>query len=164
MSTTDAYEEKVYFDSRLGEEIRVQRKICGRCKRPIPLGQIEGHPECHRAFLEEEAIQREKIRQNDCMIKFGRVVSRQEEEWMTYPDSRVPGYGETYNQHLKRIEAERRQAYFDRCAARTNRKEKLLPEAEHQLKWLTAQVKIDEREQIEDDANEEKRLKEQTQQ
>jgi hypothetical protein len=75
----------------------------------------------------------------------------------------MAGYRETYNQYKKRIEAERRQAYFDRSAARTNRKERELPETEQRLKWLRAQVLIDEREQVEDDKAEEERLKQKEQ-
>ena len=87
------------------------------------------------------------------------MLSREEQQWRTYPDSHMAGYRETYNQYLKRVEAERRQACYDRRAARTNRKETLLPETRARLKYLEAQVLRDEQDQIDDDKAEEERLK-----
>lgn len=124
--TDTSSEIKEYYDSRSGELIRVQRQICGRCHNSIPLSG-EGHAACRRAFLQEEAANNEEIRKQQCLAQFGAVLSREEQQWRTYPDSRTFGYNETYNQYLKRIEQEKRQAYYDRRTARTNRKERQLP-------------------------------------
>lgn len=141
--------------------IQVQYFLCHRCNQYI-INERVGHPACQRRAIEEESYMREEQRKVTCLQKYGQVLTSFEERRRDYPDQSVNGE-EPYNKMLARIEAERRQSYYDRRAARTDRKEKRLPDAQRQLKWLTAQVKIDEREQVEDDANEEKRLKEQRQ-
>jgi hypothetical protein len=143
----------VYFDSRSGEELTVRKYLCKRCGQYIRADGA-GHPACLKEVEQEHAMELEKERQQRCITKYGRVVSRAEEEWMDYPDYKVAGYGETYNQYLKRIAREKEEAYYKKIADRRSRKEQL-PYLEHELKTLKWQIARDAEEEAAEKAVEE---------
>lgn len=126
-------------DSRSGDIFQVTHHLCHTCNEYI-MTQY-GHPECIRQKREEAAREEENYRQQQCKLKYGQVLSREEEQRRDYPNSRVWGR-ESYNEQLKREEEEKRQARIDELAQR-RRRVKRLEDLKSEVKWLESQIKHD---------------------
>jgi len=140
--------DKVYFDSKSGEELTIRKYLCRRCGQYVR-NDGYGHPACLKEAAAEDAANAEKERQNECIRKYGKVLSRAEEEWRDFPDWKVAGYGETYNEYLARIKRQEREAYYQKLRDRELRKERLA-RLEQEVPVLKAQVARDEEEKAEE--------------
>jgi len=124
-------------------------KLCGHCNEPIL--DFDGyHPSCAKAYLQKENMMLQKRKEQADIEKYGEVLSNTQRWARENPNQIAIGFSETYNQMLARLEDENKQEYFKKCAAREDRKLRLLPAAESRLKWLKGQVMRDEIEEKEE--------------
>ncbi len=153
--------DKTYITSA-GDEVVIRHYLCHRCNQYM---RSQGHPQCAKDAEQEKRIEEwrinKEIREKEDIFRFGEIIYDEKERYMRLnPDFRDTRTNKSWNMMLDEKEAKLKQEYFDRQAARISRKERALPDAEQQYKYLQAQVKIDEQEQFEDDKAEEARLKE----
>jgi hypothetical protein len=122
-------------DSASGEIFEIRREICGHCGNPIPLNG-GGHAACLRAVKEQDSIEHARQLQKFDLETFGEVMPNDQIRQMRlHPDTLIDTTTKlTWNQMLAKKEAERKQAYYDRRAARQDRKERQLPDAIRRLK------------------------------
>jgi hypothetical protein len=130
------------YKVRVGdEEVEMILDTCGYCK--LPIYPQAPHNSCIREVRSELASEMERRRREECMIQFNEILTPSEQQCRLYPDSKVFGYSETYNQRLARIKREKEEAHYKKLADRTDRRERQLPDLERKLQSLKAQVARD---------------------
>jgi hypothetical protein len=128
-------------DSKSGELISVRRDLCNHCGEYIY--NPYGHPACIRKAQQDAVMEEQKWQDEQDIQQFGHVIHDPTERLRRlYPNEKVMGYQETWNQELARKEKEKKEAAEEEVRQNAGRKvrlSKLLEEVE----WLKKQIEAD---------------------
>lgn len=114
-----------------------------RCKICSQFMGSEPHRACLRVVEERKAMEREQLRQQECIKKYGQVLDSIEEQRRDFPTQRVYGH-ESYNDQLKREAERKRQERFEELRQRRVRKQRLI-DIDYERKQLVKAIANDDR-------------------
>jgi hypothetical protein len=96
-------------DSKSGELISIRRDLCNYCGEYI-FGAY-GHPACVKTYQQKVAIEQQKWQDEQDIQQFGHVINNSTEKLRrTYPNQKVMGFRESWNEEQARHEREKREA------------------------------------------------------
>ena len=158
MSNTEQKEQKpdfidkVYFDSRSGDEISIRKYLCHRCNQYM--SGDKGHPSCIKEAEQERKMEENRLQREEDIRMFGEVIHSDRERYMRLnPDARDTYTNKSWNMMLAEKEQAKKDAIAEEHRRRIDRRERQLPAAESHYRALKAQVQRDiEQEKAEEES------------